>query len=199
MGFIRAGDKTMTYTVIANDPGLRNDPWGVVGVEWDNKTDKIEIKLAKQFKGTNLNVISDFIYRVHNDIKPDMHTIEINGIGKDIYTRIIRSTHNFKWLRPMSTSGEMTESARRRGYAMDKPFMVGWLRDQKKIGNLVFPKNPQEDMQELERQMTEFVPITTPNGSTSYKRMRGRHDDLFMALLMACNIVRIRKEHLRFN
>ena len=189
----------MTYTVIANDPGLKNDPWGIVGVEWDNKTDKIQVKLAKQFKGTNLNVISDFIYRVHNDINPDIHTIETNGIGRDIYSRMTRSTHDFRWLQPVSTSGEMTESARRLGHAMDKPFMVNWFKEQKKLGNILFPIEAQKDMKELERQIAEFVSLRTLNGSISYKRMRGRHDDLIMALLMACNIVRLHKERLSFN
>ena len=187
------------YKSIANNPGLRNKPWGIVGVEWDAETNTTSVKSARQFRGENLNVISDYIYRIHNDVKPDIHTIEINGSGNDIYLKLMHSLRSFGWLRPFITTGKITEKIRGEERYMDKPYMVGWLKTQKKLGNILFPENPQGDMRELERQMNEFVSITTPNGYTCYKRMCSRKDDLIMALMMACCPVMRRSVYHRFN
>ena len=86
------------------------------------------------------------------------------------------------------TSANLTEKTINRGQSMDKPEMVKWLKDTMANHQVLFPEKPSEDMQELINQIHQIVGITGPSGHTTYKAMRGRHDDLFMAFLLCCHV-----------
>jgi hypothetical protein len=85
----------------------------------------------------------------------------------------------------------MTEKARAKGWAVDKPFMIGWLKYQYRAKSIIFPAVRSADMQELVDQRSSIAGITAPSGHVAYKAERGRHDDLFMAKLIGCNAIRI--------
>ena len=183
-----------SFRVIAHDPGLVNDPWGVVGVEYNQDDNKIKVRLAKQFKKGDLNDIMAYMNQIEKVIKPHLHIIETNGIGRRIYNYL--KLRDCPWLKPVSTTGGLTDKSRKHGNAIDKPFMVGVLKDWKRLNLIEFPPRPNKDMQELIDQIPQIVQIYTPNGSTSHKARRGRHDDLFMALLLSCNVVRLHIQRL---
>ena len=46
-------------------------------------------------------------------------------------------------------------------------------------------------MEELITQSNEMIGITNPSGHISFQRMRGRHDDLMLSLLIGCNVIRL--------
>ena len=91
----------------------------------------------------------------------------------------------------ITTSGNLTEKTRQKGYAVDKPFMINWLKNKKKNHEILFTENPTKDMQELIDQIPKISQFITPGGQTSYKAYRNQHDDLFMAALHCTNFIRL--------
>lgn len=69
--------------------------------------------------------------------------------------------------------------------------MISWLKQQYKNHIIQYPSHPNSDMQELINQTNEISGFTSVSGHTSYKRLRSRHDDLFMSLLIGCNVVKL--------
>jgi hypothetical protein len=123
-------------------------------------------------------------------IKPNFVGIETNNKGKKLL-QLYKTKYNMTWLHGVSTSGEMTDESRAKGFSMDKPFMVKWFAEKQQEGLFEFPAEPTKDMQELMDQIPLIASVRTAGGSSTYKAIRGRHDDLFVAALHCCNFIRL--------
>lgn len=174
-----------TLRIVSGDPGKTNDPFGVVGLEgtWPEK--KIYIRYAKQFKRKSYKTVARHFEKLLKN-KPDLLLIEKNFDYENVSKAFARLPIQY-----VSTSANLTDKNRAKGFAIDKPFMIGWLLEQYKAKNIIFPTVKSADMQELVDQRSLIAGITAPSGHVSYKAERGRHDDLFMAKLIGCNAIRI--------
>ena len=171
------------------DPGRSADPFAVVGIELDMDTGKIKVKLARQFIKTKYGIVADYLLTVRKQLRPNFIGIETNNRGKKVL-KLFHEKYNLK-IAGIFTSANLTAKTMERGETMDKPFMVKYLKEQLQNNMIEFPPNPSEDMAELLRQINEFVGIRNPSGHTTYKAMRGRHDDLIMSLLLCCHMARL--------
>ncbi len=165
---------------------ITNDPFGIVGIHADLIQKQIHVKLARQFKNTKFSVVANELHSIRNKIKPHFMGLETNNRGKEIL-KLFQTKYHLS-LHGVSTSSNLTDQTREQGHAMDKQFMIEWFAQQKQKHNILFPKNPTPDMNELITQVSQISGFKSYNGTTSYKRIRGRHDDLFMALLLCCHI-----------
>lgn len=178
--------KSKSLRLLIGDPGRTNDPFGVIGLEatWPKK--KIFIRYAKQFKKKPYSFVAKEFWNLNNKLKFDMMLLEKNFDYENVSKAFATLPITY-----VSTSSSLTEKTRAKGWAVDKPFMIGWLKEQYPLHTIQFPKSPRDDMEELLNQRRQIVGITAPSGHTAYKAQRGRHDDLFMAQLIGCNAVRI--------
>jgi hypothetical protein len=173
--------------VVSGDPGKTNDPFGVVGLEatWPEK--KIYIRYARQFKRKPYDYVArHFVKLLKNN--PDIILIEKNFDYENVSKAF--SKYNLP-IQYVSTTGNLTDKNNAKGFAIDKPFMIGWLKDQYRARTIIFPAVRSADMEELVTQRNSMASITAPSGHVAYKAERGRHDDLFMAKLIGCNAIRI--------
>lgn len=179
--------------VVAGDPGRTNDPFGVVGLEatWPDK--KIFVRYAKQFKGQPYGFVATWFNKMNLSILPDMILIEKNFEYDDVSAAFSKYDLDIKYI---TTSTNLTEKTRAKGWSVDKNYMIGWLKDEYKYHSFQWPENPSDDMRELINQRNQIVGITGPSGHTTYKAVRNRHDDLFMAKLIGSNAIRIWWEQL---
>lgn len=186
------GDPSGTLDNLGN-PGIsdvRNDPFGIVGLLYNHDKHKIQFKLAKEFKDVNYSIIARYLQQVKKTIRPNFMGLETNNRGTSIL-KLFRSTYGLDFLHGVNTTGDMTPEKRQKGYSMDKNFMVKWFIQKSKEGLFEFPLAPTPDMVKLIDQIPQIVAIKTMTGATSYKAQRGRHDDLFMAMLHALNFIRL--------
>ena len=175
--------------IIMGDPGRSHDPFAIVGIELDMKTGKIRPRLARQFIKTKYGVVASYLLTIRQKLHPQFLGIETNNRGKSVQ-KLFHKKYNLK-VAGIFTSSHLTEQTRQRGESMDKPYMVNWLKNYINDDMIEFPENPGDDMRELENQLGQIVSIPTLSGGISYKAQRGRHDDLFMALLLCCHIARL--------
>jgi len=188
-----------SVTIVMSDPSgtlspftpidenqINNDPFGVVGIHANLITKKIHVKLAKQFKKEKYETVANYLQSVKKKINPDFMGIETNNRGKDIL-KLFESRYSLP-LHAVTTSSHLTENTRSKGFAMDKPFMINWFVEEKQKHNILFSPKPSKDMQTLIDQIPQIVSLKTLSGLTTHKAQRGRHDDLFMALLLCCHI-----------
>lgn len=180
--------KNKLLKVLIGDPGKTNDPFGVVGLEatWPEK--KIYIRFAKQYKNVPYEKIAKKFVQINGKVLPHLILLERNFDFDDVYAAFQDTQLDIKWI---TTSANLTEKTRSKGWSVDKPFMIGWLRDEYKKHTIQWPEIQSDDMKELVNQRNQIVGITSPSGHVSYAAQRHRHDDMFMAKLIGCNAVRI--------
>lgn len=178
--------------VLIGDPGKTNDPFGVIGQEATWPSRQIFTRHAKQFIRKPYSDVADHFESLNKKLNFDLMLIEKNFDYENVSKAFAHLPITY-----VSTSSGLTEKTRALGWAMDKPFMINWLKTEHKKHTLQYPSKQSRDMVELENQRRQIVGISTPGGQTSYKAQRGRHDDLFMAELIGCNAIRIWWEQLR--
>jgi len=179
----------MKLEVVTGDPARSGDAFGVVGLEGLYPQRLIHIRHAKQFIHEKYSVVAEHFSFLQKKIVPDIMGIEMNYRGKKLLPLF-----RIKYKLPMigiNTSANLTEQTRKRICSMDKPFMMKWYATQQRLHKILYPEKRTADMEELINQDNEMVGITQPSGHVSFKRKRNRHDDLFMAKLIGCNIIRI--------
>ena len=171
--------------IVMMDPATTSDPTGIVGILGNCKTGKVQVRLAKQFKSKNekerFESTLSFLRQINSNVRPDLMGMELNNVGKKI---IVKLKKRGLYMYGMTTSSNLKEETRREGKTMDKNYMKDWLAEEFKKHNIKFPRNDTGDMTELINQIPQMVGSRTPGGKFTYKAQRGRHDDLFMALLL---------------
>lgn len=178
--------------LLVGDPGRSTDPFGVIGMEATYPEKIIHIRHARQFKNIPYSTIARHFSKMSKLIKPHMILIEKNFD----YDNVSKAFTHLP-VKYITTGTGLTEQTRAKGWSVDKPYMVGWLKQQYKKHTIQLPSNPTEDMKELINQRNQIVGITAPSGHVSYKAQRNRHDDLWMAELIGSNAVRIWWEQCR--
>ncbi len=172
--------------ILIGDPAKSGDAFGVVGLEGTWPERKIYIRHAKQFWKKPYKIIANHFESMHKQINFTLMILEKNFDYHNVSRAFAHLPITF-----VSTTGTLTEKNKAKGWAVDKPYMIGWLKNEYKNHTIQYPKEKSADMQELINQQNEIVGITAPSGHISYKRQRGRHDDLFMPKLIGCNVIRI--------
>lgn len=168
---------------------IRNDPFAVVGAQFDIQKYKIQWRLAKQFKRDSFQNVAMYLKGVKKKVNPNFMGMETNNNGKDIL-KLFNQKYKLG-IHGVTMSNNLTEKTRTMGYAVDKNFITHWFKERYDDNMMEFPENPTEDMKEFMEQIPKIVPVMTANGSTTYKAYRGQHDDLFVAALHCCNIIRL--------
>ena len=179
--------------IIMGDPGSTADPFAIVGIELDLETGNIEVKMAKQFIKTEYGIVAQYFKKLQRTIKPHFMGIETNNRGKEVQ-KLFHEKYDVK-VAGIHTSSHMSEKKRHEGKSMDKPFTVQWLKKYMGKGHIKFLSTNNKDMKELLTQIGLISSITTLSGGITYKAHSGRHDDLFMALLLCCHIARLYMEN----
>lgn len=166
------------------------DAFAWVGASFNLDDFKIKFKLAKQFFDEPISTVARYAQSIHKTHKPNFIGLETNNTGKNVLF-LFHQKYNMTYIHGVSTSANLTEKTRSKGYAMDKPFMVHWFQEKLENHDIVFPGNPSPDMQELIDQIPKISEFKSAGGQTSYRAYRGQHDDLFMAALHCCNFIRL--------
>lgn len=179
----------MKLNVVSGDPARRGDAFAIAGLEGTYPERTIHIRHAKQFIKKPYGTVATHLKLLQKKVNPKIMVIETNYRGKRLLP-LFRDKYNLP-LFGIHTSSNLTDETRRKGFAMDKPFMIKWYAKQQKNHRILYPDKKSADMQEMITQDNEMVGITGLTGYTSYKRVRGRHDDLFMAKLIGCNFIRL--------
>lgn len=172
--------------LLIGDPGKTNDPFGTIGMEGTYPEKKIYIRAAKQFIKKPYRTVAKYFYTMNHKLHFDMMLIEKNFDYENVSVAFARLPITY-----VTTGSGLTEKTRAKGWTVDKPYMIGWLKQEYKKHTIQYPNVKSADMNELINQQSQIYPFTIPGGHTSYKAYRNRHDDLFMAKLIGCNAIRI--------
>lgn len=172
--------------LLIGDPAKSTDAFGIIGLEGTYPEKKIYIRYAKEFFKKPYSYVANHFAKLHKNIHFDMMILEKNFDYEGISKAFAHMPITY-----VSTTGGLSEESRAKGWAVDKPYMIWWLKAQYKKHNVQYPTKQSADVQELINQRNEIVGITAPSGHTSYKRQRGRHDDLFLGELIGANAIRI--------
>lgn len=172
--------------LLIGDPAKSTDAFGIIGLEGTYPEKKIYIRYAKQFFKKPYSFVANHFAKLHKKLNFDMMIIEKNFD----YDNVSKAFAHLP-IKYVSTSSGLTEETRRNGWSVDKPYMIGWLKKEYKKHTVQYPNKQSDDIQELINQRNEIVGITAPSGHVSYKRQRGRHDDLFLGELIGANAIRL--------
>lgn len=201
--------------IIMGDPGGLSDAFGFVGVEASlplppphrgsdysasaTADPVITIKYAREIRAPGFDEIAEEISREIRPMRPNFLGFETNHRGDDAVQAFRR--HGFRAF-GVATTAETRDHTRMA--AMDKPFTARYLRDASDIHHrLIWPppttaaasssslKASLRGIGTLRAQWKSIVAMPTPSGRTTYRAERGRHDDLFSALLLCAHVARI--------
>lgn len=182
--------------IICGDPARRNDAFGIVGIQSDITKDIIKIGLAKQFFNKPYGVVANYFTKIQNKLNPNFMGIETNYRGKKLL-QLFNHKYNLN-IKGIYTSSNLTEKTRVKGTVMDKSYMIKWFVQHKLNHKIKFPEILTPEMIILSNQMNDMIRIPTQTGYT-YKAQKGRHDDLFMSLLLCCHIHLHYREQMLYN
>lgn len=184
--------KTRSIKVGASDPGKQRDSFGFVGIKYVSS--QILIVSAKRWLGNMYLSVEEKIARIHRENHYDFQVVEINNTGIHVW-EVLKYVKNLPII-GVNTSKNLNIDPRKRFDpfkfpTMDKNDMARWLHVENEMGNLVFPRNPSKEMQELQNQISNIIEYKSEGtGSVSYRAEGQEHDDLYMALMLACWYVR---------
>lgn len=165
------------------DPGKHLDAFAFVGTEIVNGV--LQIKGAKRWMGRNYLQVEDEIANIHRTKPFDMYILELNNTGTHVYEVLADQKH--LPVIPVVTTKDVKDLAKKHdGRTMDKNEMVRLMAHWFLDGSIQFPINKTPELNELERQLKIFAEHKTETGSVSYRAEGSEHDDLVMALMLAC-------------
>jgi len=178
----------MKLRLIAGDPARAGDSFGNVGADatWPKK--EIHYRSAKEFKRTSYSKVAGYFKRFKDIMKPNIILLEDNFEKKSVQMEFNKYGVPVQWVH---TSANLTDDTRKNYHSLDKPFVVEWLASQRKLNRIFYAKNINNDMEVLVTQTNNIVAFMTQNGGTTYRAVRGRHDDLYIASLIIANYVRL--------
>lgn len=172
--------------LLIGDPGKTNDPFGIFGLQGTWPERKIYPRYAEQLWHKPYSTVAKRFEFLQKKIKPDMTLIEKNFD----HDRVSKAFSHLP-ITYVTMSNNLKEETRAKGWSVDKPYMMGWLKDEDAKHSIQYSLNPSKDMEEFVNQRNQIVGITAPSGHVSYKAQRNRHDDLFMCHVIGCNAIRL--------
>lgn len=165
------------------DPGKHLDAFALVGTEIVDGV--LQIRGAKRWMGRNYLQVEDEIAQIHRTKPFDMYVLELNNTGTHVYE--VLSDQKHLPVIPVVTTKDVKDLAKKHdGRTMDKNEMVRLMAHWFLDGSIQFPINKTAELTELERQLKIFAEHKTETGSVSYRAEGSEHDDLVMALMLAC-------------
>ena len=162
----------------------------MVGTTYDQDSDFIRVRAARQFVQERYGVVARMLQVAQERICPDFMVIESNQRTGKRVVQLFREKYGLD-VKPVYTTANMVSL---RPHAMDKPATVKFLKTRLKEKTIKFNLRAAH-MHILIDQINSIVSGRTPAGNVTYKGMRGRHDDLFSALLLNCHIIRCVMAH----
>lgn len=175
------------------DPGKQMDSFALVGIEIRDKRD-IYIIGAAQWKHQDYLKVEEAAYQIHSSIakRPfDDVVVETNNTGWHV-VEILKSKYRMP-IRPVTTVAKLTDKKKiREGNSMAKNEMVTWLKKMILADRVYFPDVDSPGTKALKTQLPKFTRKLTDAGNVSYSAQGKEHDDLVMALIMACFYARRR-------
>ena len=177
------GDPAGKIIPYEDGTNIKGDYFGWVGVESKYPYDKVNILLAKRFKDVPYGNVIRWAKKVYDTIHPGFMGLETNNMGGDIL-RLFQNS-GMSYLQGVHTTSRLTDESRKKWSLLDKRYVAGWYKEF--MDDVFFPKGGGAEFVELINQ------IGIINQSTM-KAERGRHDDLYMPLLLCLNVVRLLRE-----
>lgn len=176
--------------IAVGDPGKQRDYFGFVGIEIDTRKKLIFVKFAKRWQREDYLDVEREIAAYHEEIKWNYIYIEQNNTGEHVIEVLKRQYH--LPIRSITTSKNLKDPKKIHSVkVMDKNEIVSWYVKAKQNHIIKFPRNTQnQDMKELITQVSTFSEYITEAGNVSYHAPGTTHDDLMMALLIACFVAR---------
>ena len=172
--------------ILALDPGKMRDSFAIVGVE--PIKDEIHIRLAKRWLGRNYTEVVNKIIAIHLRQNFDHIILETNNTGV-----VVKELFDAKGIKtiPVNTSSEIRDIKKKMSIqSMDKNEIVRWFIRMKTDHKIKFHGTDNVDIKELMRQIQIFAEHRTDAGNFRYMAPGDEHDDMVMALLLACHMAR---------
>ena len=174
------------------DPGKQKDSFAMVGTEIKDK--KIHVLGAKRWLGRAYLQVERELYKIDEAHPFDYYIVERNNTGEHVL-EVLRYQYSLPVIAVTTVSLPKDEKRIFSPKFMDKVDMVRYMLIMFNDGRIVFPRNPQGEVKELLRQLSIFAehksdgPMGT--GNVRYQAEGNEHDDLVMALMLACFYARM--------
>jgi len=183
--------KSLSLRLLAGDPARAGDSFGevIAKATWPKK--EIHYGHAKEFKRKPYGLVAKYFKHYQKIIKPHIILLEANFEQDTVQKAFTKYGIPVDWV---YTGANLTDESRKDYHFLDKPFAVEWMATQRKLKRILYARN--DGVEELITQTNNIGSFMTQNGGTTYRAMRGRHDDLFMSSLIIANYVRIWWEQL---
>lgn len=172
------------------DSGKRRDQSCLVSVLAPTPQHEAFVEGVKFWpRGTEYQNIEDDVARFDIDHPFSRIMVEVNNVGEHVYEALLRR-HGVA-VRPVTTVAKLSGDRVKKSTAsylrrtMPKNEMVLYFLKLKKQHRVKFPAEPNQDMQQLIKQISAFSEKTTDAGNVRYGAPGSGHDDGVMALLMA--------------
>lgn len=179
--------------VLGLDPGKQRDSFALVSVEEDG--DKYLVKNAQRFLGRDYLEVEKTIAILHQKAKFNYIILELNNTGHHVL-EVLRNQYHLPVLAVTTTKDVTDEEKKRSHQIMDKNEMVRLMMHWFQDGTIVFPRNTNQELDELKRQLSIFSEIKTESGRVSYRAEGSEHDDLVMALMLCLHHLKHSKVHI---
>jgi hypothetical protein len=183
--------------ILGGDPGKHRDSFALVAIE--PIKDKIHVRGANRFNKRDYLDVEKHIERSYKKNDFDHIVIELNNTGTHVVENLIR-INNIPCIIPVTTSKNLKDMKKIfSSKVMDKNEMTEWMIRMFQADNILFPKDTDPNILELKRQLSIFAQHKTNAGNVSYYAEGSEHDDMVMALMLACFIGRyyLREKHVR--
>lgn len=165
------------------DPGKHRDAFAFVGTEVNEGV--LYVKGSKRWMGRNYLQVEEDIAEIHRKKRFDIYVLELNNTGTHVYEVLTQQKH--LPVIPVTTTKDIKDLTKKyNNRVMDKNEMVRLMAHWFQDGSIVFPSRLTVELSELKRQLTIFAEHKTETGSVSYRAEGQEHDDLVMALMLAC-------------
>jgi len=172
--------------IFGGDPGKHMDAFGIVVIRVKSKY--IEVIGAKQFKKFDYIDVENYFEEKYHELDPVHIVIELNNTGTHVVENLVRM-NDIPVIVPVTTSTDLKDIKKIYSVkTMDKNSMVPWLKASIQNNVIRFPKKGSKDMEELKRQISIFASHKTEARHISYRAPGSEHDDMVMALMLACFI-----------
>ncbi len=166
--------------------GKHRKSYSFVGIEFDQKKDKIFVKMAKRWIGREFTKSINDITSMFLRFKLIEIVVDQNNMGEHNIQKL-KQKHNIP-ISVINTQKNLKDPQDvRTAKTMDKIEMVDWFVNAKEEHKIIFQKNTKDtQMLELEKQVSIFAEKMTESGTVDYYAPGEEYDDMVLALILAC-------------
>ena len=176
--------------VIGLDPGKQRDSFGIVAIE--KRDGKIYVKNAQRVLGKRYIDVENYVASLHEKYRYDYYILEVNNTGEHVF-EVLKDVKGLPVIPVFTTSDVKDLKKKMDGRTMDKKDMVKRMAHQFQLGEIIFPKKSNPELEQLKTQLAIFSEHITEAGNVSYYAEGTEHDDLVMALMLCCWYVKDQK------